>query len=221
MNAVNHAATALLLKKRWPDLPLVPALVAVQLTEFLWVFLNLAGIEHTTTEPQVRSLADIHLWDMPYSHSLGAAALLAVAAWLVVAKVAGRPSWALPLAVGVFSHIVLDVATHAHDVEVLPFVFPVKIGSGLYDVPPFALVFETIYGLFCWWVFNGSRALLGIIVGFNLAALSFYVPSVPGPEGLLAGHPKVFALVILVHIVAAQVAVGYFAARRPARSKDA
>ena len=101
MNAINHAATALLLKRHWPSLPLAPALIAVQLIEFLWVFLNLAGIEHTTTEPQVRSLADIHLWDMPYSHSLASAALLAGLAWFCLAKLAAKPTWALPIAIGV------------------------------------------------------------------------------------------------------------------------
>jgi hypothetical protein len=46
---------------------------------------------------------------------------------------------------------------------------------------------------------------------FNLAALSFYSAVIPGPEHLLAGHPKIFAAVIGVHIIAGLVAVGYLA----------
>jgi hypothetical protein len=220
MNAINHAATALLLKKRWPGLPLIPALISVQLIEFLWVFLNLAGVEVTTTEPSVHALNDIHLFYMPYSHSLGSVFLLAAVCWFVLAKVVHRPSWAIPVAVGVCSHIVLDVLVHARDIEIIPGLFPLKIGSGLYDVPVFAFVVEMLYGVFCWWMFRGPLRLLAVIVGLNLAAISFYVPQVWGPEALLAGHPKIFALVILVHIVLGLAAVG-FCARRSYRPEPA
>lgn len=214
MNAINHAATALLLKKRWPGLPLVPALISVQLIEFLWVFLNLANVEATSTEPQVHALNDIHLSYMPYSHSLAAVAVISGLCWFAVAVLARRPAWAVPLAVGVCSHIVLDVLVHARDIELLPGVLPLKLGSGLYDVPAIALLVETLYGIACWRVFKGSMALLAAIVGLNLAAISFYVPQISGPEALLAGHPKVFALMILFHIVLGLAVVGMLARRQ-------
>jgi hypothetical protein len=220
MNAINHAATALLLKKRWPALPLLPALVSVQLIELLWVFLNLANVEVTTTEPTVRALNDIHLFYMPYSHSVGSVLLIAAVCWFVLAKVVRRPGWALPVAIGICSHIVLDVLVHARDIEVIPGVIPLKIGSGLYDVPVFALMVELLYGVFCWWLFWGSAGLLAAIVGLNLASLSFYVPSIPGPESLLAGHPKVFAAVILVHIVVGLAVVGHFVRRAQAAKPE-
>ncbi|MGZ5199926.1 MAG: hypothetical protein ACXWC4_09165 [Telluria sp.] len=213
MNAINHAATALLLKKRWPDLPLLPALISVQLIEFLWVFLNLANVEVTTTEPDVRALNDIHLLYMPYSHSVGSVLLIAALCWFVLAKVMRRPGWAIPVAVGICSHVVLDVLVHARDIEIIPGLMPLKIGSGLYDLPALALVVETVYGVFCWWVFRGSARLLAAIVVLNLATLSFYVPQIPGPEMLLAGHPKIFAAIILVHIVFGQWAIWLFARR--------
>jgi hypothetical protein len=34
MNAINHAATALLIKKKWPGVPIIPFLLSVQLVEF-------------------------------------------------------------------------------------------------------------------------------------------------------------------------------------------
>ena len=80
---------------------------------------------------------------------------------------------------------------------------------------------ETAYGVFCWWVFRGSAALLVTIVAFNLATISFYVPQIPGPEMLLAGHPKVFASVILVHIIAGLLAVGFLAKGRTGETIDA
>jgi hypothetical protein len=216
MNAINHAATALLLKKRWPDLPIIPALISVQLIEFLWVFLNLAGVEVTTTEPAVHALNDIHLSYMPYSHSLGSVVLIAGFCWFVLAKVAGRARWAIPVAVGICSHIVLDVLVHAPDIAVIPGLSSLKIGSGLYNVPAIALAVETLYGVFCWRVFGGSRALLYAILGLNLAAVPFYVSQIPGPEELLPGHTKIFALAILAHIVLGLSVIGFLSKRASA-----
>lgn len=211
MNAINHAATALIINKRWPGVPIVPVLLSVQLVEFLWVAFNLLGIEVTTTEPQVRALNDIHLAYMPYSHSIVATAVLAFAVWVVVAKILNRPAWGLALAVAVSSHIVLDLATHVHDIALSPSIESPKFGSGLYAIPFLALVVETIYGVWCWWVFRGSKALLATIVVFNVAALSFYSSAIPGPEQFLAGQPKIFAAIIGAHIIAGLVAVGFFA----------
>lgn len=211
MNAISHAATALLVNKKWPGVPIIPVLLSVQLVEFLWVLFNLLGIETTTTEPQVRALNDIHLAYMPYSHSITATVVLAFLVWAVVAKLFKKPTLGLALAVAVSSHIALDLATHVHDIAIAPGIESPKFGSGLYGVPFLALVVETIYGIWCWWVFGGSKALLAIIVIFNLAALSFYSPVIPGPEHLLAGHPIIFAAVIGVHIIFGLVAIGFFA----------
>lgn len=211
MNAINHAATALLINKKWPGVPIIPVLLSVQLVEFLWVVFNLLAVEVTTTEPQVRALNDIHLAYMPYSHSIAATAVLAFTVWVVVAKLLNKPTWGLALAVAVSSHIVLDLATHVHDIALAPGIESPKFGSGLYGVPLLALVMETTYGIWCWWVFRGSKALLAVIVVFNLAALSFYSPAIPGPEHLLAGHPKIFAAIIGVHIILGLIAVGFFA----------
>ena len=139
MNAINHAATALLINRKWPGVPIVPVLLSVQLVEFLWVAFNLLGVEVTTTEPQVRALNDIHLAYMPYSHSIAATAVLAFTVWVVVAKLLNKPTWGLALAVAVSSHIVLDLATHVHDIALAPGIESPKFGSGLYGMPLLAV----------------------------------------------------------------------------------
>ena len=50
MIAINHAATALLINKKCPGVPIIPVLLSVQLVEFLWVAFNLLGEETNTTE---------------------------------------------------------------------------------------------------------------------------------------------------------------------------
>ena len=45
MFAINHAATALVFKRRFPDVSLIALLVSAQAMEFAWVMLNYLGVE--------------------------------------------------------------------------------------------------------------------------------------------------------------------------------
>src|SRR5262245_9016145 len=120
MFAVDHAATALLIKRRFPSVSLTPILISVQAMELAWVGLNYLGIEHTTTEASVRSVADIHLAYMPFSHSVATAVGAALLAWLFVERGLGRPMLARAIAIGIVSHLVLDLLTHARDIVLWP-----------------------------------------------------------------------------------------------------
>jgi hypothetical protein len=113
MFAVDHAVTALLIKRRFPSVSLTPLLVSVQAMELVWVGLNYLGIERTTTEASVRSVADIHLAYMPFSHSVATPVAAALLTWLLVEKGFGRPALARGIGIGVLSHLILDVLTHA------------------------------------------------------------------------------------------------------------
>jgi hypothetical protein len=57
MFAINHAATALIFKRRFEDVSLVALLLSVQAMEFAWVVLNYLGVEHITTTRQLPSTA--------------------------------------------------------------------------------------------------------------------------------------------------------------------
>jgi hypothetical protein len=118
--AIDHAATALLLKRRYPTVPMAPLLLSVQAMELAWVLLNFLGIERTTTEPVVRSVADIHLMYMPYSHSLVTGVGAALLAWLIIEFGAHRPLLGRAVGLGIASHLVLDLLTHAHDIALAP-----------------------------------------------------------------------------------------------------
>src|SRR6187401_3641177 len=113
MFAVDHAATALLIKRRYPSVSLTPMLFSVQALELAWVGLNYLGIERTTTEATVHSVADIHLAYMPYSHSAGILVCVAVLAWLILDKGFGRAALGRAVGLGIVSHLILDLATHA------------------------------------------------------------------------------------------------------------
>lgn len=211
MFAINHAATALLIKRGFPHQPIVWLLLSVQVMEILWVLLNLLGVEHTGTEATVHSTADIHLTYMPFSHSVVTMLGVALLSWVVCRFVLHRAELGLAIAIGVTSHLILDLVTHAPDIALIPGLDVPKLGLGLYSAVPLgAFVVELAYGVFCWWVYKGGRALLAVIVLFNVANLSLLSPQVPGLETMLANRPTLISVVILVQIAITLFLVGFF-----------
>jgi hypothetical protein len=151
----------------------------------------------------VRSVADIHLAYMPFSHSVGTAVGGALLAWLVVERGLGRPLLARAIGLGIVSHLVLDLVTHAQDIVLWPGSTLPALGLGLYDrAPMWGFALEMVYGLICWRVYHGSRSLLAMIVLGNFANITLFSAAIPGPEQYLAGHPLMLVTVIFVQIVA-------------------
>lgn len=214
MFAINHAATALVLKKKYPSVPILFLLISVQLIEFLWVIFNYAGIEFTTTNDIVRTVNDIHLAFMPYSHSIIATLLIAGTAWIFINKLFKKPVIAWAVALGIVSHIILDLVTHNFDIAIAPFIDAPKLGTGLYSIPFAGLIIETAYGVGCWWYYQGNKTLLSIIFIFNLANITMFTSLLSGPESLMAHKPMLLTTVILLQIVVTLFLVGYFS-RKP------
>jgi hypothetical protein len=217
MFAVDHAATALLLKRRYPSVPIAPLLLAVQAMELAWVAFNYLGLERTTTERVVRSVADIHLAWMPYSHSVMTALGGAVLAWVGIEFGMGRRALGRAVGIGIASHLALDLLTHAHDIVLWPGRISPRLGLGLYDAAPMAaFVVEMVYGVVCWWIYRGGRGLLALVVLGNLANLSLFSAAIPGPEGFLAGRPLLVVTLIALQIIVTLVLTGLLAARKQA-----
>jgi hypothetical protein len=221
MFAVDHAATALLVKRRYPSVPIGPILISVQAMELAWVGLNYLGIERTTTAETVRSVVDIHLAYMPYSHSAGTAVGAALLAWLILEKGIGRAFLGRAVGLGIVSHLILDLATHGHDIVLWPGLAAPKLGLGLYAAAPMVAFFlELIYGTFCWYVYRGGPGLLALITIGNLANLSIFSPDIPGPEQYLAGRPLLLVTFIFVQIVVSLMLVGVLARRQSDTSTE-
>jgi len=209
MFAIDHAATALLIERRYPSVPIAPLLVSVQAMELAWVGLNYLGIERTTTEATVRSVADIHLAYMPYSHSVGISVCAALLAWLIIEKGFGRAALGRGVGLGIASHLILDLATHGHDIVLWPGWSMPRLGLGLYEAAPLAaFIIELLYGILCWCVYRGGRGLFALTPLGNLANLSFLSPAIAGPEQYLAGRPMLVVTVVFVQIVVTLLLVG-------------
>lgn len=220
MFAVDHAATALVIKRRFPSVSLTPMLLSVQAMEFAWVGFNYLGIERTTTAETVRSVADVHLTYIPYSHSVVTAIGGALLVWFIIEKGFGRAFVGRAVGLGIVSHLILDLATHAHDIALWPGLPGPMLGLGLYAAAPMVAFFlELVYGTFCWYVYRGGPGLLAFITIGNLANLSIFSPDIPGPEQYLAGRPLLLVTFIFVQIVVSLVLVGILARRHDEASQ--
>ena len=210
MLVINHAATALVIKRRFRKVPMVWLLVSVQLVEMLWVFVSLAGLTWQTARDW---LEDIPLSYIPYAHSIVSSAAIALVAWLVLAKLLRRYALGAAVAVGIVSHVALDLLAHAQDVAFAPFAGSAALGLGLHDMPWPGFAVEAAYGVLCWRVFRGTKRLLAAILAFNLASL-FFAPHLDGPEGLLARPPAWLVVAVAVEIVLTVALVWHFSRAR-------
>lgn len=218
MFAINHAATALIFQKKFPEVKMLWLLLSVQFIEFIWVGLNFVGVEKTSTEPVVNYIGDIHLYNMPFSHSILSSFIISLSAFILVRLVTRNYRIATAISLAVASHIVLDLFVHAKDI---PFSFistQSKFGSQLYNLFPYlAFIVEFAYGIFCWFYFRGSKSLLYIIVGFNLANFTIFSPDVVGLESMFANSPVLLSSVILIQIIVTLFLIGRYASQNSAR----
>lgn len=211
MFAINHAATALIIKKEFINVPIVWLLISVQFMEIWWTILNFLRIEKTTTEKEVKYVGDVHLSYMPFSHSITTMIGVAFLAWLVISKGSSQPEIGIAVGIGVISHLILDLITHGNDIVIAPLIRRPRFGLGLYaKYPMVAFVLEMGYGIFCWWIYKGGWALFVIIVVFNLANISMFSSAVTGIEKHMANRPILITTVILVQILVTLILVGSF-----------
>lgn len=166
MYAINHAATALLIKKNAPQLPLLPLLISVQLLEVFWVFFNYFGWEHFSI-----SGGRVHLDFLPYSHSVFSGIVAALLSFCLINWGDKNRKLAIAFAIGVLSHVIIDMIFHEKDIQLSPFSAQPVLGLGILEYPILNFMIELAYGIFCWWYFKGSKALLWVIIIFNVIDL--------------------------------------------------
>jgi hypothetical protein len=207
MFAISHAATALLLKRRYPSAGLWALLFAVQAVELLWVILTYLGIEHIEVAG-----GTLHLGFLPYSHSVftGVALALLVGAAIQVSR--GDRAFAVAVGLGIVSHIVLDIVQHERDIHLFPAAWGPRLGLGLTHHPLANFAIELVYGVVCWRLFGGRIGLLVGIIIFNLLDLPLMLPN-PDAATRLGAHPAILTTIILVQIIASWLLVARLARR--------
>ena len=166
MYAINHAATALLIKKKQPSAPILLLLLSVQLVEIFWVIFNYLGWEHFSV-----SKGKLYLDFLPYSHSVFSGVVTAFISFAIINWGYNNRKLAIAFSVGVLSHIIIDMIFHEKDIHLSPFSGTPVWGLGIIDYPFLNFAIEFMYVIFCWWYFKGSKALLSVIIVFNVIDL--------------------------------------------------
>src|SRR3954468_15819581 len=198
MYAAAHTSVALAAKRANPVASLAGLMVAAQACEVLWVGLTYAGVEHSTVDEQ----GNLHLENMPYSHSLliglgGGAVLWAALRWL-----ARRPEIATIFRLVFVSHVVLDVLHHEPNMRVVPWLERPVLGLNLTAYPLLDFVVETAFCVACWAYYRGSMGLLAGVLALDVLTL----PMMLGGEGgaaPMAQNRFLLPTAILVTIVLA------------------
>jgi len=195
MYAINHAATALLLKKKESSISILPILISTQVVEILWVFFNYIGIEHFSIKG-----GKIHLDYLPYSHSIFSSVLISLISYVTIRWGIRNRRLALPFAIGVLSHVVLDIIFHEKDIRLSPFSETPVWGLGIIAYPLLNFILEFLYGVFCWWYYKGNKRLLIAIIVFNVLDLPVMFASGESLN-IFISHPFLLPTFILFQIL--------------------
>lgn len=169
----GHYAVSFALKRAEPRVPLWLLFIAVQFIDVLWAVFILLGIEKARVVPGLPG-SPLDLYSMPYTHSLVGAlfwATLAYVAFRLLPSRSGvrRATVALILAVGVFSHYVLDLIVHRADMGL--WVNTAKIGLGLYNYAPVAYALEAVLLVGGLWLY--LRATTATTLGGRFGMIIF------------------------------------------------
>ena len=114
----------------------------MQLVDVAWTVLVLLGIEKVRIVPGITAANPLDLYYMPYTHSLVAAMLWALAASVLVGVFAGTrrpgpPGWALR-----FCRTGFSILVHRPDLPLYD--DTMKVGLGLWNHPALALALEAV-----------------------------------------------------------------------------
>lgn len=115
-------------------------------------------------------------------------------------RVGRRTTVGIAIALGLLSHIVLDIIQHEPNIALLPMAWGPRIGFNLQAIPLLDFVVELLYCIACWKIFGGTRGLLIGLVVFNLINLPLMFPA-RGSLAALANNPAKLPTVILIQVV--------------------
>ena len=197
---VGHYGPSFAIKAIRPSIPLWLLFIAVQLVDVAWAVLVLLGVEKVRIVPGITASNPFDLYYMPYTHSLVAAVLWALATVVLCKPWPGVRKWPTAAAVGaaVFSHWMLDFLVHRPDLSLYD--DTMKVGLGIWNYPVIALSLEALL-LFGGMVMYLRRTKANNVVGrfgppvFGILMLAIQSYIFFGPPPASPGAAAITALV--------------------------
>ena len=189
---VGHYSVAFAVRTEQNKIPLWVLFVAVQFLDYIWATLVLLGIEKLRVIKGFTAGSMLDSYFHPYSHGLIAAVLwsgLAGLCYKLLCRWLGygyTKSAALVVGVAVFSHWILDLIAHPHDLPVYDNTAKVGFGLWNYRDPEFALEIALLaLGIALYLARNVMPAIRkGAVIAFGIALVVIqigdtYVPRTP------------------------------------------
>lgn len=192
---IGHFAAGFAGKRLAPRGSLGTFVAAGIFLDILWPVFLLSGIETVKIVPGLLPFSPFDFVSYPWSHSLLTAAFWSVVFGGVYHLLRRDAKTAKVLGVVVFSHWVLDWATHRPDLPLAPGV-AFKTGLGLWNSVPATVAVEgALFLAAAWWYASATEALdrvgrwaliamLGVLLAFYAASLG--PPPHPGQERIVA-----------------------------------
>jgi hypothetical protein len=151
----GHFGFAAIVKSREPRVPLWSLMLATVWLDIVFIPLFLAGIEKLDPVPGLRGGYGQNIIYADYTHSLIGALVLSAAFGLMFGWRWGKRC-AFVLGFVSFSHWLLDLVVHRHDMPVLPGNWGnlPRLGFGLWQVKTGSILAElmlVILGTWCYW----------------------------------------------------------------------
>ena len=209
---IGHYGVSFAARPTQARLPLWVWFIAVQWMDVVWSVLVLLGIEKLRIVPSFTQANSLDLYYMPYTHGLPGAVLLSLVFGVIVALFTSgnRVTTILLVAAASFSHWVLDLVVHVHDLPLYDntakvgfglwrhvlLSFPLELiilglGAGLYAR---AMTFASAKGRYAFWAFV-----------FFLAVLQIYANFGPPPSSTEAMAVTALAVYLVLALLAALV----------------
>ena len=182
---IGHFAVGFASKRAAPRASLGVLMAAPLFLDLLWPIFLIAGIESVRIDPGNTAVTPLDLHDYPWSHSLVTSlawsAVVAAAFWAATRYGRG----AVVVALGVFSHFILDFVTHRPDMPLYPG-SPTSVGLGLWNWRQGTLAVEvTLFVIGVAIYARTTRAMnwRGVFALWSLVVLLavFYVTTFFGP----------------------------------------
>ena len=207
---IGHYSVAFAAKAVKPRLPLWHLFVAVQLIDFVWAVLVMAGIEKVRFTPGLMEASMLDLYYMPYTHSLPGALFWSIGAGSLYALVRRKPGRVMAgciIAAAVFSHWIEDLIVHRPDLALYP--GGPKLGFSLWDSFPISQAVEIgtlIIGAVIYMLVTKAKGMPGRIAPVLLLAamigLQFYshLPVEVPPTPMMFGITALFGYTLLAFL---------------------
>jgi len=182
---IGHFGAGFGAKKIDPKPSLGTLFLAAQFIDLLWPFFIILGIEKVEIVPGVSAFNPLDFTYYPFSHSLFAVIVWAVAFFVVYFVIKKNFKSAMLLGLLVISHWVLDLIVHIPDLPIFPG-GSVKVGFGLWNSIAGTIIVEGLIfigGVYLYFKSTnaenkkGTFALWGLVIFLILV----YVMNIIGP----------------------------------------